>query len=357
MPKEASYKSKKIIAKRMILEGCQNKIIANYLKVHPNTVSNWKYNKKTNNKKKRGRHGKLSQSDKITIKNNLYQNYNSSIRKTTKIINDKKTNKFLNKTISHTTVQNYVKSTNWGKKCFKRPKKPLLSNKNINSRVSFGKFLNDSGYLGTTDRSKKKRSKIVFSDETYINIRGVYNSQNMRYRTENIEDVPPFSKPKFDIKIMVAGAFCAKGKSKLVFFENGENINSDIYIEKILPNYTSMINSEIFDNKRGIVFQQDGAPAHTSRDACKFLADNFDTIWGKNIWPGNSPDLSPIENLWSILKEKIILYPYPKSTSELKKRINDAWDSINNDVLEKLAESFKDRILEMLKKHGRTTSY
>ena len=45
------------------------------------------------------------------------------------------------------------------------------------------------------------------------------------------------------------------------------------------------------------IFQQDGAPVHTSKVALKWLENNLNSFWGKGVWPGNSPDLSPIENL------------------------------------------------------------
>ena len=45
------------------------------------------------------------------------------------------------------------------------------------------------------------------------------------------------------------------------------------------------------------IFQQDGAPVHTSKVAIKWLENNLNSFWGKGVWSGNSPDLSPIENL------------------------------------------------------------
>ncbi|GIX90432.1 DDE_3 domain-containing protein [Caerostris extrusa] len=47
------------------------------------------------------------------------------------------------------------------------------------------------------------------------------------------------------------------------------------------------------------VFQQDHAPCHTSKLTTKFLQVKKLTVLD---WPGNSPDVNPFENLWSIVK-------------------------------------------------------
>jgi hypothetical protein len=52
----------------------------------------------------------------------------------------------------------------------------------------------------------------------------------------------------------------------------------------------------------GWILQQDGATPHTSRATKAFFEE-------KNVqimqWPPNSPDLSPIDNVWQILKDYV----------------------------------------------------
>jgi transposase len=65
----------------------------------------------------------------------------------------------------------------------------------------------------------------------------------------------------------------------------------------------------------GPLFLQDGAPCHASKCIKAFLAQqDFQVI----DWPGNSPDLNPIENCWNHLKNML----KKKDTSSVPKLIS-----------------------------------
>ncbi len=60
---------------------------------------------------------------------------------------------------------------------------------------------------------------------------------------------------------------------------------------------------ESFEQRGATVFQQDGAPCHTAKSITQWLGDC--QILYISDWPGNSPDLNPIENIWQVIKKDL----------------------------------------------------
>jgi len=102
---------------------------------------------------------------------------------------------------------------------------------------------------------------------------------------------------------------------------------------------------------------QDGATGHTSNENTKIFEVTAPHVWGKGIWPGNSPELNPIEHVRSILQESVFKKPIPTDLGTLVRRLTEKWDSLNVTFLGKLTRSLPNRIREVQKSGGISTTY
>ncbi|KAJ6253018.1 transposable element-related [Anaeramoeba flamelloides] len=68
-------------------------------------------------------------------------------------------------------------------------------------------------------------------------------------------------------------------------------------------------------------------------------------------WPPNSPDLNPIENLWSIMDKKL-LKTLPTNEHNFIELLKNIWDNICWETLEKLSLSMKKRIELVIQREG-----
>ena len=101
---------------------------------------------------------------------------------------------------------------------------------------------------------------------------------------------------------MVDGGITKYGLSNLVFCSGTMNNFSYKQILLFLKQDMEFIKKK-FNLPKPLIFQQDNASCHKNRESLEAIEILFgkDKIW----WPANSPDLSPIETVWSILKQEL----------------------------------------------------
>ena len=97
---------------------------------------------------------------------------------------------------------------------------------------------------------------------------------------------------------MFCGCFCHTGTGSLSPVDGMMTSAKyqEVLSRKLIPEL-----SKRFPDGSG-VFQQDLAPCHTSKQMQKFFKESKITVLE---WPGNSPDINPIDNLWSIRKARL----------------------------------------------------
>ena len=54
-----------------------------------------------------------------------------------------------------------------------------------------------------------------------------------------------------------------------------------------------------------VIFLHDKAPCMKANATQHLLEDEDMNFLGNSIWPGNSPDMNPVENIGAIIKDKV----------------------------------------------------
>ena len=172
--------------------------------------------------------------------------------------------------------------------------------------------------------------------------------------------VPPSYQVKGSAKWMVWGGMTGRG---LHFIPQGQTVTAEYYITKILekevkPLFSRRSTTEepvkrkLFTNNSSETLVQDGAPAHTAKATQQWCKRNLPNFIAKDECSANSPDLNPIENLWSIIDEAAYRDPIPKTMGGLKSRLWQAWPNIPLASLRELARSMPQRLKNVIQNNG-----
>ncbi len=194
-----------------------------------------------------------------------------------------------------------------------------------------------------------KWKSVLWSDELKFDIL-VGNRRCRVLRAKEEEDLQAcyqhsVQKP---VSLMVWGCISAYGMGSLHVLEG--TMNAERYI-KVLEQHMLPSRWRLFQG-RSSVFQQDNAKPHTAAITTAWLRWR---VWVLN-WPACSPDLSPIENIWPIIKQKI-RQRWPQTLQQLETYIRQEWDQTPTPKLHKLLVLMPRHLQTVLKRRGDATPW
>ncbi len=138
-----------------------------------------------------------------------------------------------------------------------------------------------------------------------------------------------------------------KNGSDKTLWRHMEPMNIKVLEQHMLPSIWRLFQG------RPSVFQQDNAKPHTAAITTAFLRSR--RVWVLN-WPACSRDLSPIENIWSIIKWKI-RQRGPRILQQLETYFRQEWDQIPTPKLQKRITSIPRHLQAVLKRRGDATPW
>ncbi|KAL4469183.1 hypothetical protein ABPG72_008923 [Tetrahymena utriculariae] len=242
-----------------------------------------------------------------------------------------------NKNVSQSTLRTTLK--NHGFKPFVIPHiLPLTQTHKLN-RLDWG--------LKRQDYKSNYWSKVVFTDECILS-KSCFRRFIWSKDKQSIPKDLCIEKNKWSLRIHVYGAISRDGPVSFQLLQG--TIDSIAYIE-VLKQFKKDCTKSPF------IYQQDGARAHQSKATSEWLEENQFKLLD---WPSHSPDLSPIENIWAILKDLIFMQENePTNKNELfdlAKRIFFESEEIQS-AIQECYDSIPQRIQDLIEREGDETDY
>ena len=219
---------------------------------------------------------------------------------------------------------------------------PNLGNVHKQARADFAReFLEAYHNVG-------KIAPIVFTDEPMV--RCTFDGKLWRIPGA-LEENYCCPQAHHPVQVMVWGAIGPGYKSKLIRLEGAVTAKS----------YKTMLEASgvlaDIDQRYGPwrwIYQQDNASPHVTKENTDWISQRAHLLIG---WPPYSPDLSPIEQIWAILKSNFRKRARDEHVTHIDEDtlfglLERTWESISDDIVTNLTNSFLARLNICLKYHG-----
>lgn len=223
----------------------------------------------------------------------------------------------------------------------------VLTEETREKRVAFCELV-----LSKIEQNDLILNNILWTDEASFYLHDVISINNVYFWSgDNPELV--FERPVASPKVTVWVGFNNRFLLEPYFFDS--NVTSDSYCTMIATHAIPLLKrKKVFSST---MYQQDGAPAHTSHKTINLLKEYFGSrLISKNCelaWPPFSPDLAPPDYfLWGYLKAQVYSNGHFQNSVDLKRRIATELSLIPSHLLQKVCYSFTQKLYLCLDRQG-----
>ncbi|CAK9810894.1 Transposable element Tc1 transposase [Anthophora plagiata] len=222
-------------------------------------------------------------------------------------------------------------------------KQPFISKINAKKRFAFAKQFKN--------KSPDFWKKVIFIDESKFELRCcnrrkyVWKKQGECFKSTVITPTVKYGGES----VCVWGCFSANDVGNLHFIDG--ILTGARYVNIVQQN---LQDSTIKMNIHGdYISQQDNDPKHKCKLATKYFNGyDFQLL----PWPPQSPYLNLIEHLWDHL-DRSVSEKFRNNKSVFKQALLSIWNSIDENIINKLFESMPRRLEEVIRNKGYQTSY
>lgn len=224
-------------------------------------------------------------------------------------------------------------------------KGPSHTREQVGARLSFSK------------RHIESDEKFVFVDEAWVDINGqgggFYVWPDEEINPADLVDVHDLHPTKILIFAAIGHNFRfvkVLPVRQRTDDEDGWRLNAERYkricLQPLVPHLVAT-NS---------ILVQDGASVHRAKKVLRYLASKG--VRTLDDWPAKSPDLNPIENLWSILKRKIAQQGPRTLTGLIETTVKtfESEDDVPSEMVNNLVGSFRERLQRCVRAKGFLTT-
>ena len=272
--------------------------------------------------------------------------------------------KIVNIPVSKATISRRLHENGYGR--YIAQKKPHLSRKNINERLEWAKQHKD----WTIDQWKK----VIWSDETLLQVghssKRIWVTRQKAKGLETNNVYPTFKTAR--VTIMVWACFTGEKVGPLMIFDEG-GVGGDEYLEVILDGLLSFVDdlaksteepdTVCVQKESPFIFMQDNVRCHKVKEVLDLLEEEKIPVM---VWPAQSPDLNPLENLWEDFKEHFHTeflqhYGRPSRSQDALYRYRElaqqVWAEQGQELIDRLIESMPRRCAAVIAAEGKWTTY